>query len=68
MALLFSCVSVVASAQMVDTTSEKEAHEIGVDAHIYLFPLVRMDLTRKQFTNVESGKGFGKGPMNMFVA
>jgi len=46
---------------MVDTTSEKEAHEIGVDAFIYFFPLVPMDLTRKQFANVEPGKGFGKG-------
>ena len=26
-----------------------------------------MDLTRKQSTNIESGKEFGKGPMNMFV-
>ena len=26
-----------------------------------------MDITRKQFTNIEPGKEFGKGPMNMFV-
>ena len=26
-----------------------------------------MDVTRKQFTNVEPGKEFGKGPMNTFV-
>ena len=26
-----------------------------------------MDVTRKQLTNVEPGKEFGKGPMNMFV-
>jgi len=26
-----------------------------------------MDVTRKQFTNVEPGKEFGKDPMNMFV-
>ena len=26
-----------------------------------------MDVSRKQFTNVEPGKEFGKGPMNMFV-
>jgi hypothetical protein len=57
----------VAAKQMVDTISKKEAHEIGVDAYIYLYPLVTMDLTRKQFTNVEPGKEFGKGPMNMFV-
>jgi hypothetical protein len=26
-----------------------------------------MDISRKQFTNIESGKELGKGPMNMFV-
>ncbi|MBV6821548.1 DUF1254 domain-containing protein [Pseudomonas sp. PD9R] len=47
-------------------TSE-EAHAIGVDAYIYFYPLLSMDITRKQFTNIEPGKEFGKGPMNMFV-
>ena len=27
-----------------------------------------MDITRKQFTNIEPGKEFGKGPMNMFIS
>ncbi len=47
--------------------TEQEAHAIGVDAYVYLYPLLSMDITRKQFTNVEPGKTFGKGPMNMFV-
>jgi hypothetical protein len=47
--------------------SEQEAHAIGVDAYIYFYPLVSMDLTRKQCTNIESGKEFGKGPMNTFA-
>jgi len=38
---------------------------IGIDAYLYLYSLVTMDLTRKQLTNVEPGKGLG-GPMNMF--
>jgi hypothetical protein len=46
----------------------EEAHAIGVDAYIYFYPLLSMDLTRKQFTNIEPGKEFGKGPMNMFVS
>jgi len=46
--------------------TEQEAHAIGVDAYLYFYPLVTMDLTRKQLTNVEPGKGFG-GPMNMFA-
>jgi hypothetical protein len=48
--------------------SEQEAHAIGVDAYIYLYPLLSMDITRKQFTNIAPGKEFGKGPMNMFVS
>ena len=47
--------------------TEQEAHAIGVDAYLYFYPLVTMDITRKQFTNIEPGKEFGKGPMNMFV-
>jgi hypothetical protein len=47
--------------------TEQEAHAIGVDAYIYFYPLVSMDITRKQFTNIEPGKEFGKGPMNTFV-
>ena len=47
--------------------SADEAHAIGVDAYLYFYPLVTMDVTRKQFTNVEPGKEFGKGPMNTFA-
>ncbi len=48
--------------------SEQDAHAIGVDAYLYFYPLVTMDITRKQSTNVAPGKEFGKGPMNMFVS
>jgi hypothetical protein len=47
--------------------SEQQAHAIAVDAYLYLYPLMTMDITRKQFTNIEPGKEFGKGPMNMFA-
>ena len=46
--------------------TEQEAHAIGVAAYLYFYPLVTMDLTRKQLTNAEPGKGFA-GPMNMFA-
>ena len=46
--------------------TEAEAHAIGVDAYVYFYPLVTMDMTRKQFTNIEPGK-VGSGPMNMFA-
>jgi hypothetical protein len=47
--------------------SEQEARAIGVDAYIYFYPLVSMDVTRRQFTNVAPGKEIGKGPMNTFA-
>src|ERR1700724_4915753 len=47
--------------------TEQEAHAIAVDAYIYFYPLLSMDISRKTFTNVEPDKEFGKGPMNMFT-
>ena len=47
--------------------TEQEAHAIGVDAYLYFYPLITMDITRKQSTNIEPGKEIAKGPMNMFV-
>ncbi len=57
-----------ATAQGAATSiSEAEAHAIGVDAYLYFYSLITMDVTRKQSTNMEAGKEIGKGPMNTFV-
>jgi hypothetical protein len=48
------------------TITEQEAHAIGIDAYLYFYSPVTMDVTRKQFTNVEPGKQPGRGPMNAF--
>ena len=47
--------------------TDQAAHDIGVDAYLYFYPLISVDITRLQSTNIEPGKEFGKGPMNTFV-
>jgi hypothetical protein len=64
---LFALGAQSALAQGAPKLTEEQAHEIGVEAYVYLYPLVLMDITRKQLTNAESGKEIGKGPMNVFV-
>jgi hypothetical protein len=54
------------SGAMAQAITEAEAQAIATDAYIYFYSLVTMDVTRKQFTNIEAGKELGKGPMNMF--
>jgi hypothetical protein len=63
--MLWPVLSLTARAQSAVTG--QEAQSIAVDAYIYFYPLILMDITRKQSTNIEPGKEFGKGPMNVFV-
>lgn len=64
--LLLCCPPSSRGADAQSAVTEQEARSIALDAYLYLYPLVTMDLTRKQFTNLEPGKELGKGPMNMF--
>ena len=48
------------------SVTEEEAYASGIQAYVYFYPLVSMEITRKQLTNVEPGKGIG-GPLNTFV-
>jgi len=50
-----------------EQSREQEAYATAVDAYIYLYSLVTMDLTRLQMTNVPPDKAKGiQGPMNEF--
>jgi hypothetical protein len=61
---LLLCPILPLAAQAQSAITEQEALSIAVDAYIYFYPLVTMDVTRKQLTNVEPGKGIG-APMNV---
>ena len=59
-ALLFGLLSVPILAPSVaiaepPAITEDEAHSIGVDAYLFFYPLLSMDVTRKQLTNMEPG-------------
>jgi hypothetical protein len=66
--LVLAPVAMAQSTPPATALSEQEAHAIGVDAYLYFYSLVTMDLTRKQFTNIEPGKEFGKGPITLYDA
>src|SRR5215470_18067355 len=72
LACIRRCSSLVAILLILTTVAkaepltEQQAHAIGVDAYLYFYSLVTMDLTRKQLTNVESRKGLG-GATNTFA-
>jgi len=50
---------------MAAGTNEAEARAIAQEAYIYFYPLITMDVTRKQLINSPPGTGIG-GPTNTF--
>ena len=47
--------------------TEEEAHAIGVQAYLYFYSLVTMDVTRRQLTNVQRPEDI-RTPANSFVS
>ena len=62
-AFLATSIGAAAAEDAAPAVTPEQAHAIGVDAYVYLYPLITMEVTRKQLTNSD---GFGRGPMNEF--
>ena len=60
------CGNAAAPARAGEAISGEDAYETGLDAYLYLYPLVLMEITRAQATNVEPGKPTTRAPMNAF--
>ncbi|MBV9877087.1 MAG: DUF1254 domain-containing protein [Verrucomicrobia bacterium] len=58
----------IETTQAQTSVTEEEAYAAGVQAYLYFYPLITMEISRKQFTNIEPNKEPGKGPMNLFVS
>lgn len=67
---VFLIMGLIALAQAPPARSEalsaEEAQAIAQEAYIYLYPLITMDVTRKQLANMDPSAGGIGGPANKF--
>ena len=54
------------SSPRADDITEAEAHAIAIDAYLYFYPLVTMDVTRRQLTNASAENSEIGGAPNAF--
>ena len=67
LALLLVGMIVGNSALYAEKLKKEELDRIALQSYIYLYPMVLMDITRSQMTNMPLGQNLSRGPMNTFV-
>lgn len=60
------CAHELQPAAASSSPSDAETLAIATEAYHYFYPLLSMDVTRRQLTNIEAGKMPGRGPANTF--
>jgi hypothetical protein len=65
--LALSLAAGIAGTGVAAPMSEEDARSLGIDAYLYFYPLITMDITRKQLTNMEPAPGGIGGPTNSFA-
>src|SRR6516225_11134875 len=57
----------LAPSAAAQSTSASEAEALAQEAYVYLYPLITMDVTRKQLTNLDAKVSPFGGPANAFT-
>ena len=67
--LLFGIALILTSTPLSakERLKQEEINRIALQAYLYTYPMVLMDVTRKQMTNAPLGKYPSRGPMMTFV-
>ena len=65
---LLLCPALSPATQAQSAATEEEARAIGVNAYLYFYPLLSIDITRLYSTNIEPSKEPLKAPMNTFAS
>lgn len=53
-------------AATAPAVTKEKAQTLALEAYIYLYPLILMESTCRQMTNVKAGEKIGRGPVNQF--